>query len=450
MLFERGDTPYDLEPHISTLFRSELKVFNEILGPRKLGHNRAPRDLLLYEPRCAVCLRSADDMRSTLDPEYTSLLYCPDCRAAFACTEDHRAEYLDEHSHRFEDGESYTECEMNKRAYEDSLEIVTRGWSLTETLWFPQRRKSEYAPLPTKTGSLSCWDQWFADPSNLCPPESSPVLNRVCTRQLSIPLTVLYGMELFDKAAGDLPLLSSRTELEIAVLGANEYELKFGGLACFEEILHTLPSLRRLTLRLIGPQVPLGLVGLNGLNQELLKPWVPCALCKEKGLELVHSIHAMLFHDYVDEGTTKAAADGGPAFQWPDIAVAFNSGMGLDGGNTSWAPTIETLAKNGVPTLCTSFLERESEEDEEVLMRNQCNIIFKRHKNPWRSELLTKMVFMRKGYFTYNGFVQGFRGWDEREGDSEEDVGSELPMDEEKMMALLKLMMQATLEFNRK
>ena len=53
------------------------------------------RDLLLYEPRCAVCLRSADDVRSTLDPEYTSLLYCPHCRATFACTEDHRAEYLD-------------------------------------------------------------------------------------------------------------------------------------------------------------------------------------------------------------------------------------------------------------------------------------------------------------------------------------------------------------------
>ncbi len=83
-------------------------------------------------------------------------------------------------------------------------------------------------------------------------------------------------------------------------------------------------------------------------------------------------------------------------------------------------------------------------------MKNQCNIVFKCHKNPWRSELLTKMVFMRKGYFTYNGFVQGFRGWHERKGNSEEDDGSVLPMDEEKMMDLLKLMMQATLEFNRK
>ncbi len=219
-------------------------------------------------------------MRSTLDPEYTSLLCCPDCRAAFACTEDHRAEYLNEHCHKLEDGESFTECELNKRAYEDSLEIVTRGWSLTETLWFPQRRKSEYAPLPTKTGSLSCWDQWFADPSNLCPPESSPVLNRVRTRQLSIPLTVLYGMELFDKVAGELPLLSSRTELEIAVIGANEYELKFGGLACFEEILHSLPSLRHLTLRLIGPEVN---EGLNGENQEVLKPWVPLCTLRGKG-----------------------------------------------------------------------------------------------------------------------------------------------------------------------
>ncbi len=65
-------------------------------------------------------------------------------------------------------------------------------------------------------------------------------------------------------------------------------------------------------------------------------------------------------------GTTKAAADGGPAFQWPDIAVAFNSGMGLDGGNTSWATNDRNTCKERRPTLCTSFLERESEEDEEV------------------------------------------------------------------------------------
>ncbi|KLO10592.1 hypothetical protein SCHPADRAFT_510358 [Schizopora paradoxa] len=429
MVFGRGDTPYDLEPEVFLLFAEEEKVFMQMVGD---DYSRAHRDLLLYEPRCAVCLKSADDMRNLYDSTYTSLLHCPDCRAAFVCSEDHRAEYRDEHYKSLEDGK-LTECELNQRAYEDSVEIITQGWTKSETLWFPMRRKIEYSPLP------SSWDEWFADPINICPSDSSPVLNRIRTKQLSIPLTILYGMELFDKAAGDLPSLSSRIELEIAVIGAMEYELHYGGLAYFEEILHSLPRLRRLTLRFIGPQVNRGLVKPDGKNQEVLK-WVPCALCHEKGIQFVHSIHAVLFHDYVKKGTAVAAEDGGPAFKWPDLAVVFNSGMGLNHYKRSdWSPTLEVLAENGVPTLCTSFLEREAEEDENYLTNHRCNIVIKRHKNPWRSEVLTKMVLMRKHFFTYNGFVQGFRGLVEGKG-----ARPGLLIDEEKMLDILQQLVLAT------
>lgn len=395
IIFDRGDTPYDLEPWVGLLSVDEQNFFEVMV--RKLGRISTPVhiDLFLYVPRCAVCLRTADVVRRTRDPTYTSLLHCPDCRAAFACSEVHRAKYLDEHCRRLEDGESFTECEMNKRVYEHSFEIATRGWTPSETLWFPMRRKGEYTPLP------SSWDQWFADPSNLCPPDSSPALNRVRTWQLSIPMTILYGMQLFDDAAGDLPLLSSRTELEIAIIGANDYELKFGGLGCFEELLHNLPTVRRLTVRFIGPEI----------SKEVLE-WVPCALCKEKGIELVHSIHLARFHDYVKERTAQAGEDDGPTFQWPDMAVMFNTGMGLNVGMKSgWSPTLEGLAKNGVPTVCTSFLKRESKEDKAYLNMHHCTIIFDRHKNPWRSEAVMKMLHTTKGYFSYNMFVQGFRGW---------------------------------------
>ncbi len=118
----------------------------------------------------------------------------------------------------------------------------------------------------------------------------------------------------------------------------------------------------------------------------------------------------------------------------------FNSGMGLVRGKSSWTPTIETLAKNGVPTLCTSFLKRESQEDEEVLMKNQCNIVIKRHKNPWRSELVTKMLYTRKGYFTYNGFVQGFRGRREREGSSAWDDSYESSITEGQVLGFIKML----------
>jgi len=200
-------------------------------------------------------------------------------------------------------------------------------------------------------------------------------------------------------------LLSSRTELEIAIIGAAEFELGFG-LAFFEEIVHCLPSLRRLTLRFIGP---------NAGNREV--QWIPCAHCNEKGVQLQHSIHPCTFHDYVNERTT-AEDDDEPPFQWPDLAVLFNSGMGSSdlAGERGWRPTLEKLAKSGIPTLLTAFLRREAKEDEDLLYKMQCNIVIKRHKNPWRSDFVTKMVYTRKGYFFYNGFVQGFRGSRERGG----------------------------------
>ncbi|KLO10573.1 hypothetical protein SCHPADRAFT_942714 [Schizopora paradoxa] len=439
MIFERGNTPYDLEPDIYLLYAEEEKVFDDLFKDMHMG--RIHRDFLLYEPRCAVCLRSADDMRDLYAPEFTSLLHCSDCRAAFACSEEHRAQYLDEHSRELEDGESFTECELNKRAYEHSLEIVTRGWTKGETFFYPLRLKPEYTPLP------SSWDEWFADPFNLCPPNSSPVLNRIRTKQLSIPMTILYGMELFDKAAGDLPLLTSRTELEIAVVGANEFELKFGGLACFEEILHSLPSLRRLTVRLINPEIICGLIGSEGLNREAMD-WEPCALCKEKGVEFVHSIHPQLFHEYMEKPIRFNLKEGmiqdAPA-QLPDIAVVFNSGMGLKYEERShWSPTLEILAEHGVPTLCTAFLKREAEEDTDYLNMHRCNIVIERHKNPWRSEALTKMVMMRKYFFTYNGFIQGFRGLRERDEELELVDRSESPVITKELLAM---MLNATLTF---
>ncbi|KLO11378.1 hypothetical protein SCHPADRAFT_942087 [Schizopora paradoxa] len=442
MIFESGNTPYDLEPEISWLYSSEKTLLEEMVGKVNMEHCSFHSDLLLYEPRCAVCLRSADDMRDLYDPEYSSLLHCPDCRAAFACGEEHRAQYLDEHSRELEDGESFTECELNKRAYEHSLEIVTRGWTKGETFFYPMRLKTEYTPLP------SSWEEWFADPSNLCPPNSSPVLNRIRTKQLSIPMTILYGMELFDKAAGDLPLLTSRTELEIAVIGPMEYELKYGGLACFEEILHALPTLRRLTVRFVGPSIAYGILGPEGFNREAVY-WERCALCKEKGVEFVHSIHPQLFHDYAKKPKWVTLEEGeeAPAFQWPDLAVAFDTGMGLNYYKRSeWSPTLEALAEHGVPTLCTAYLKREAEEDTDYLDMHRCNIVIERHKNPWRSELLTKMVFMRKHYFTYNGFIQGFRGFRESDEGFEVIERPPTPVFTEEFLSNMMKVMQAFME----
>ncbi len=51
---------------------------------------------------------------------------------------------------------------------------------------------------------------------------------------------------------------------------------------------------------------------------------------------------------------------------------------------------------------------------------------------------MTKMLYTRKGYFTYNGFVQGFRGRREREGSSAWDDSYESSITEGQVLGFLK------------
>ncbi len=74
-------------------------------------------------------------------------------------------------------------------------------------------------------------------------------------------LTILYGIGLFDDMAKGNNTssvhkrpLHERVELEVAILGAASYELVQGGMS-FEELLHSLPAVRKLTIRLVGPEL---------------------------------------------------------------------------------------------------------------------------------------------------------------------------------------------------
>jgi len=192
--------------------------------------------------------------------------------------------------------------------------------------------------------------------------------------------------------------LHERAELEVAILGAASYELAQGGMS-FEELLHSLPAVRKLTVRLVGPELG-EIVGFefDGKRMDL----DTCPRCARK-VSRVHIHQTSTFHDYILQGAGER--------RMPDIAVAFNGGIHEnEGSKAGWAPTVKMLAKEGVPTIVTSYQAKEAEADGAFLRDMGCNIVIQPHINPWRSELAIKEPCGAKGFYFVNGFIQGFKG----------------------------------------
>ncbi len=376
------------------------------------------RNLIAFEPRCAVCLRSEYNMRTAdvkkdddntgAGASYGSLIPCSTCLGTFACSPAHWAAYEHEHKSRAgEEGTGLSECEMNVRAAEDDALIARMGEHRRP--WVPERRRSAYLPLPSgdADAGMSAWAKWFADPANIKEvpaPGFSQVAERLCTEPLSIPLTILYGIGLFDDMAKGNNTssvhkrpLHERVELEVAILGAASYELAQGGMS-FEELLHSLPAVRKLTIRLVGPELG-EIVGFefDGKPMDL----DTCPRCARRVSVHIHQTNT--FHDYVLQGVGER--------RMPDIAVAFNAGMHEnEASKAGWAPSVKMLAKEGVPTIVTSYQVKEAEADGAFLRDMGCNIVIPSHINPWRSELAIKEPCGARGFYFVNGFIQGFKG----------------------------------------
>ncbi|KLO19473.1 hypothetical protein SCHPADRAFT_864940, partial [Schizopora paradoxa] len=374
------------------------------------------KNLVVFEPRCAICYRSEYDMRrqrptddddTGTGPSYGSLISCSTCLGAFACSPAHWAVYEQEHKAKMgEEGvPGLSECDLNIRAAEDDDFTVLTG--AHRPPWAPERRRVTYEALPAADAAsgVSAWDKWWADPVNtreVPAPGFPEVAKRACSQALSIPLTILYGIGLFDELAkgdGTLPL-HERTELEVAILGAASYEFVAGGMG-FEELLHSLPSVRKLTVRLVGPELQrIAAYDADGMPMDM----DTCPSCAEQNITRVHIHHGDTFHDYIE-------SVGPAARRMPDIAVAFNSGMHEnDFSKKSWARTIKMLVKKSVPTIATSYQSKEAEADFAFLQELGCRIVISPHVNPWRSELAIKEPFGARGFYFQNGFIQGFKG----------------------------------------
>lgn len=177
------------------------------------------------------------------------------------------------------------------------------------------------------------------------------------TDSLTIPLTVLAGLE---EAVPDL--LDSRT-VSIHLIGAAGKE--FRSLKLFEEILHLLPSMKHLKIALIGPESPAGFDSDIDLDC--------CSTCTRHGRRRTVTSFQGGYQDYKDTAQ----------YCKPDLAVLFHSGRS-QANVESWAPTTRFLVDSATRTLCTTYTEREANEEAAELVRLGARFLIKPEVNKWR------------------------------------------------------------------
>ncbi|KAH8119609.1 hypothetical protein DFH11DRAFT_457707 [Phellopilus nigrolimitatus] len=379
--------------------------------------------LVVYEPRCAVCLRSDHDLTHTSDApsrESKELTRCLHCYSVFACCDAHRR--IIEKTHRsqpFEPKSQLSQCIMLQCvAADDHAEMLLGEKPMP--FWSPSRRFVKYARLPAAGGDTTAWKTWISHPKTQWPGVAPSFHGlRLLTVSLSLPLTILYGIELFDDDRCIFPLehlpgpstciqtkLHSREHLEIHIVGAASNELMPNSFAAYEELLHSLPACTHLTLRLVGPGLELYRSAVR-LPYETKFTASNCDECEAHGIVREHVIHPYLYHEWMHEHRRVLGAE----WTAPDLVICFNASFcDTRVSEELWAPTVTLLAELGVPTLVTSNMDKEAKEDSDYVRNLGGLIAMEPHRNPWRNERGIPEFYGNNGFYFSNGHIFGFRG----------------------------------------
>ena len=181
--------------------------------------------------------------------EGSSLRLCDDCGVARwceACADDGLKEHL---ADRDEGGRPQCEV-LAESAADQSINLIYHGdphrpgpLLITQ----PEHCLRKPAPLP------DTWDDYLSSWSCDAPP---PFERTMTTLSLSPPLTVIAGLERFGLLERfDTSASAPLVDLEIHLIGAElEFELVMAG-PTWEQLLHRLPSVKRLRLVLVGPNI---------------------------------------------------------------------------------------------------------------------------------------------------------------------------------------------------
>ncbi|KAF4611827.1 hypothetical protein D9613_004022 [Agrocybe pediades] len=367
------------------------------------------KNLIGWEPRCLACGRSDAIFRieSSLrhrPPLSTGLKPCPDCSLSFFCSPEHWAAIKEVHQDTpCQDGSGLSQCAMNKICVRDvKFAEVMAGANPSEHNWTPERVMKAYKKLPT---GHHAWGEEFmpdlmlgiAGMQVLLP--MIDCLLRHVSEPLSMPMTIMYGLE---KLHADEEWTRKRV-LHIHVIGAAEKEMMAGQV--FEEILHRLPHVKRLSLTLCGPD----LQQMVGYTSSAEIDMNTCQVCFEKGCRRTHDFVPKTYHEFVAEG-------GEDPYEEPDLAIAFNSGMSQE-DTESWKETLRCLVERRVPTLLTAYNEEEAKAEAAILREALEGTDMSLHpelgpvRNPWGSLKSRTEPNKVTGFYAVNGWLAGGFGF---------------------------------------
>ena len=161
---------------------------------------------------------------------------------------------------------------------------------------------------------------------------------RCGTNMTTMQLTLIATLEAV------IPNVSTRSSINIHLIGVGADGVELASIPAFEEVLHFLPSLKALNLAFVGPNV-----------FESAETLQCCAACTKMERRISITTWRGPYHAYVDTKFYKP----------PDLAAAFQSGFAVD-EQADWFPTSKYLAHAPHPTLFTAGRYPEIKKEMEV------------------------------------------------------------------------------------
>ena len=332
---------------------------------KKLNNERF-REFVRHSRICAICYK--DDFRRA-DEDEINWVKCSKCHFGWCCSREHWGQYEELHTPEI--------CQLFQRA------------NHIEYCHFQHVAKMKEYPFMAPEDTLNTalesfpgsWDDYFAlrsEDHRRYARAGVPLPDVVAddfttiTRSQSQPVTCLYAMYQF----GISTFLNKGGNLRIDVVGADSYESPPTHI--WEEILHMLPTIKRLTINFVGPNACQALE----VNEYETAPVECCPTCtlnhRERHVGMFGSTYHEYFEKYVESGINEK----------PDLVVAFNTGM-YEEYTESWTTSLQPILDMNVPCFFTSFNEGEAVQDTALLRRQNANVLQDGPRlNPFAEDLM--------------------------------------------------------------
>ncbi|PPQ95409.1 hypothetical protein CVT26_008255 [Gymnopilus dilepis] len=311
----------------------------------KHGENDAcNRQFIQYENICSICYRTPFQKAN-----YSPFATCPKCNLARWCSEECKVEF--DKAHTADDCSTLRLLGAIERVQIDYA-VARQGPRKLMIGTVDPRRPRSYIPLSQIRG----WEDYY---KRIFPrfqfayeftsrefksshPDATEAVRLMAMEHSAVPLTVIAGLE----AAG----LATRDSLTIHFLGAAFREASTTGM--MEELLHYLPTLKKLHICYVGPEVD---ESLNEVGKNFA-----CEKCRR-------------------DGALPAPAD---------LVVGLNTGMtGI--APESWKQTLEYILLNRIPGIFTAYTKPEAEMEDKQLRKMGAKFLVDVQENKWRGVIPT-------------------------------------------------------------